>query len=501
MRQGAGRLVSGLRGPTPYGEAGSHAGRGKASGMLKRGSAARRAVLGASVVILTAVAWWSSSAYRAGATVTGETRTLTMYNIHTKDTITVTYKRDGKYDETALARLNTFMRDWRADKEIKMDPELIDHIWILHKELGSQVPVHLICGYRTASTNENLRRHGGGQAKRSQHILGKAADITFPDVPVKVLRNSALVWEWGGVGYYPTSGVPFVHVDTGRVRMWPRIPRLELAALFPSGHSKYIPADNKPITRADYKLALAQGLVKQTQIAQAVRIKPAPEPEDVADADDDVDSTPAASPASASAAPVVAENEAPAVPEPEIAKPILASYTPSTPAEHEIAADVRSQGAPPPPQRLFAYASAGGMPSFLSFRPKPEPAPAPKPAYRDAEVVGAPEADDDHPDELSYVPFDIGGLMTDRSVAYSRTVAPLTAPDQAALDYLFEDMDQPTALSLRKSSGYRGLAAAQQFSGQAVRNLYAEMKAAPSARTQHAEMEPNKPALTQVAQR
>ena len=34
-------------------------------------------------------------------------------------------------------------------------------------------------------TNESLRRKGGGQAKRSQHILGKAADISFPDVPVK----------------------------------------------------------------------------------------------------------------------------------------------------------------------------------------------------------------------------------------------------------------------------------------------------------------------------
>ena len=34
----------------------------------------------------------------------------------------------------------------------------------------------------------------------------------------------------------------------------------------------------------------------------------------------------------------------------------------------------------------------------------------------DAEVVGAPEVDDDHPEELSYVPFEIAGLMTDASV-------------------------------------------------------------------------------------
>jgi uncharacterized protein YcbK (DUF882 family) len=188
--------------------------------MRIRGSVARRAMLGAGLVCLSTLVWWMGTAHRAAAS--GEDRTLTMYNIHTKDTLTVTYMRDGKYDPEALKQLNYFMRDWRKDKEIAIDPVLIDHIWTLHKELGSNVPVHLICGYRTAETNANLRRHGGGQARYSQHILGKAADITFPDVPLTTLRNSALVWEWGGVGYYPTSGVPFVHVDTGRVRMWPR---------------------------------------------------------------------------------------------------------------------------------------------------------------------------------------------------------------------------------------------------------------------------------------
>jgi hypothetical protein len=383
------------------------------------------------------------------------------------------------------------MRDWRANKETKMDPVLIDHIWTLHKELGSAVPVHLICGYRTAETNANLRKRGGGQAKKSQHILGKAADITFPDVPVKVLRNSALVQEWGGVGYYPTSGIPFVHVDTGNIRMWPRIPRLELAALFPEGHSKYTPKDGKPITMADYKLAQAQGLVKQTQIAQAVRIKPAPEADDeVADADDAIESGSDSGTGGANA--VVAQNEPQAVPEPaatpaaELPKPILAAYTPDSPVEHEISADAHEQGTPPPPQRLFAYASAGGMPSLPSFHATP----APLPVYRDAEVVSAPEVDDDHAEEESYVPFEIAGLMTDASIAYSRTVAPMTHPDQGAIDYLFEDMDRPTSLTLRKSSGYAGLAAAQRFQGQAVRSLYAGIE--PAAK-QHAEIAPAAP--------
>src|SRR5262245_37700999 len=178
--------------------------------MSVRGTFARRAMFGAALAVTLAGTWfWPSTVQHASAS--GETRTLSMFNIHTKETITVTYKKDGRYDQDALKRLNEFMRDWRKNESRVMDPELIDHIWILHQQLGSKVPVHLICGYRSSATNESLRRKGGGQAKFSQHIQGKAADITFPDVPVKALRNSALVQEWGGVGYYPTSGVPFVH--------------------------------------------------------------------------------------------------------------------------------------------------------------------------------------------------------------------------------------------------------------------------------------------------
>ena len=99
----------------------------------------------------------------------GETRTLSMYNIHTKENITVTFKRDGKYDDAALKQLNHFMRDWRADKETNMDPALIDLIWTLHKQLGSNEPVNLICGLRTARDQRKLRKKGGGQAKQPAH--------------------------------------------------------------------------------------------------------------------------------------------------------------------------------------------------------------------------------------------------------------------------------------------------------------------------------------------
>jgi uncharacterized protein YcbK (DUF882 family) len=404
--------------------------------MRIRGSVARRAVLGASFGLIAATAWCWGTVDRANAL--GETRTLSLYEIHTKENLTVTYKRNGKYDQEALKQLNHFMRDWRADEETKMDPALIDLIWTLHKQLGSQQPIHLISGFRSAKTNASLRKKGGGQAKKSQHIQGRAADIHFPDVPVKALRNSALVQEVGGVGYYPTSGIPFVHVDTGNVRMWPRIPRLELAALFPDGNTKYLPTDGKPITVADYKLARAKGLTSKTMVASYAPAK------------------------------AKAETETP--------RPVLAAYTPPV-----IAEDPSEPGTPP--SKLFTYASVGGMglPGLGPKAPKvAAPAPVDTPAYQDAEVVSAPEADDDHPEALSYMPFDVAGLMIDNSVAYSRTVAPLTHPEQESLDHLFEDMDRPTAFTFRPRPGYVSLAAAQRFSGEAVRSLYAEYELATS---------------------
>ena len=202
-----------------------------------------------------------------------EDRTISMYNIHTEETITVTFKRDGQYIPEALQQLNHFMRDWRQNLEIKIDAALIDLMWELHEELGSKEPIHLICGYRSPKTNEMLRRTSGGQAKNSLHLVGKAADLVFPDVPLKQVRYAALAKERGGVGYYPTSGLPFVHVDTGNVRHWPSIGRVELAAIFPKGHSQHVPDDGRPLSPSDYRMALAKYQSNGTEMPWVVTHK------------------------------------------------------------------------------------------------------------------------------------------------------------------------------------------------------------------------------------
>lgn len=205
-------------------------------------------------------------------------RTISFFHIHTQETLTVTYKRDGKFIPEAMKKIDWLMRDWRKNETIRMDPNTVDLIWEMHEELGSKEPVNVICGYRSRGTNEMLRRTVGGQASQSQHITGKAIDITFPDVPLKRMRYSALIRERGGVGYYPTSGIPFVHVDTSRVRAWPRLPRYELALLFPNGHTQHQPATGGPITTDDARVARAKYRDLAVQIADFQDLRRAPRP-------------------------------------------------------------------------------------------------------------------------------------------------------------------------------------------------------------------------------
>jgi hypothetical protein len=93
-------------------------------------------------------------------------------------------------------------------------------------------------------------------ARFSQHMLGRAMDFYIPGVPLEDLRAMGLRLARGGVGFYPTSGSPFVHMDTGSVRMWPRMTHEQLVRVFPDGKTVQIPTDGRPLQ--GYALALAE---------------------------------------------------------------------------------------------------------------------------------------------------------------------------------------------------------------------------------------------------
>ncbi|MDX2288457.1 MAG: DUF882 domain-containing protein [Hyphomicrobiaceae bacterium] len=433
-------------------------------------------------------------------------RRIALFNIHNKETIDIVYKRGGKLLPEAIARLDWFLRDWRRNEQTKMDPALYDIIWELRTELGTREPTHVISGYRSPGTNEKLRKTVGGQAKNSQHTRGKAMDVHFPDVPVKRLRYSALVRERGGVGYYPTSAIPFVHVDTGRVRHWPKMPRLELALLFPTGKSQHIPADGRPLSIRDVETARAEHADLAQQVAAFHQFRRAPQPPRpvlVAERAWNTAVIASAEPPPRAAVP-------PPVPNPAGAAPVrLASLGPITPPSPRLAerpsrlrtgpsSEERSRltdlftlatlfpaGAhepvAPPSESGVAGAPGEASPPGMTGHAGPSlPAVAvaredsavdPRPADREGwgnGFVAAPEYDDEHPDELFYRPFPLAPLLTASASPDDPALARLWEPDVAAtLELLDDDL---VALPMRFSPTGKAAARlwAQQFSGKAV---------------------------------
>ncbi len=454
----------------------------------------------AAMTVCTAIAAVGGSAVVANR---GSDRSISLYNIHTKETLSVVFKRDGRYVPAAMERINWLLRDWRKNEPTTMDPALIDLLSEIHSELGSKEPIHIISGFRSRDTNGMLKKTRGGQADNSQHIQGKAADVHFPDVPVQRLRYSALIRERGGVGYYPTSALPFVHVDTARVRAWPRLPRNELALLFPSGRTQHMPADGGPLTSEDARSARVRlasaggemaafldlrrngGARTQTVVAEA---RPAAQ----SAWQSDMVRAPSPNPGPKLAEPPRVVASGPVMPAPPASKDrgrmhelaTLASLSP----EPQLVAPPRPAMRP---MRETAVASLAGPTISDLIGATSRPATGEQVAAIDragrggAERDGAPtgrfgwgetghelhwvpaaEFDEEHPDELSYRPFAIAPLFTD--TADEPLLATLVAHDVART---LEMIDQPVSrlpLHFRPSAQVAALMWSQRFTGSAV---------------------------------
>src|ERR1700748_711057 len=189
------------------------------------------------------------------ASALNETRTLSFHHTHSNEDLTVTFKREGRYDEDALKQLNHFLRDWRSQDQTTMDRHLFDILWEVYRDVDGKKPIQIISSYRSLATNAMLRRRSSGVARFSQHMLGHAMDFFIPDVPLEQIRYAGLRLQRGGVGFYPTSGSPFVHLDTGSNRHWPRMSHDQLAKVFPDGRTVHVPTDGVPLK--GYELARA----------------------------------------------------------------------------------------------------------------------------------------------------------------------------------------------------------------------------------------------------
>jgi uncharacterized protein YcbK (DUF882 family) len=431
----------------------------------------------------------------------GTTRTISLYHIHTKETLTVTYKKAGRYLPDALKKINWLMRDWRENDVIDIDPKTIDLLWEMHTELGSKEPIHIICGHRSDTTNKMLRRTRGGQAKRSYHLTGKAIDAAFPDIPVKQLRYSALIRERGGVGYYPTSGIPFVHVDSGPVRAWPRLPRYELALLFPNGRTQHKPASGGPLTPKDVLVARAHHKELAAQVAAYFDThNHRKAPVQVAWAAAPALEAPAPRPAHRSESGVQVASLAPNIPAPtpepapQFAQATLApSATERGRLDELVSLASLTADAPtyrPAPvdrsklEALIATSLAGNRATEQArAAPAAERVAALEPqapasiedVLSKTQAAGwntgwapAPEFDDDHPEELTYRPFPIAPFLTQSASADDRDLVRLVHPDVVRTLDLLDDRQTVLPLRLRPGRQITEMMWTRELKGDAV---------------------------------
>ncbi len=149
---------------------------------------------------------------------TDRPRILQLKNMHTGEFIKAEFFDGTDYVKEELLRLNHLFRDHRINRSMEIDPGLFDYIYRLQGLLGSNKPIQLMSGYRSLTTNNNLRERSSGVAKNSYHTKGQAMDFNIPGVELRHIRSAALKMRAGGVGYYPRSN--FVHIDTGPVRSW-----------------------------------------------------------------------------------------------------------------------------------------------------------------------------------------------------------------------------------------------------------------------------------------
>ncbi len=139
-----------------------------------------------------------------------------------------------------------------------MDVGVIDFLADVLDAVG-ETKATILSAYRTPATNAMLAQTMFGVAENSQHMYGRALDISVGSRLAEAMA-AARAMRRGGVGWYPHSG--FIHIDTGPVRNWTLdAGGLENLLLFDGGAM--------PFDGARRPLSVAQRLSLRRELARA----------------------------------------------------------------------------------------------------------------------------------------------------------------------------------------------------------------------------------------
>ena len=152
-------------------------------------------------------------------------RTLSVTRPQSGERATVLYWKDGEMIDSAYQQLCHLLRDVNGRETAPIDPKLFELLWgtqAFIARYGLMQPLEILSGYRTPASNARLQEAGIPAARKSLHMVGKAADIRISSLSEEVLGGLIRSLRQGGVGYYYRSGPRggWIHADTGLNRTW-----------------------------------------------------------------------------------------------------------------------------------------------------------------------------------------------------------------------------------------------------------------------------------------
>jgi uncharacterized protein YcbK (DUF882 family) len=152
---------------------------------------------------------------RAGAQVLAGRR-LRLKNVNTGETFDGPYRDASGPIPEAIADLAVLLRDHHVNKIGPVAVATLDFLADVMDAVG-QTTASILSAYRTPETNARLVALHLGAAENSQHMLGRALDISL-DTRLGEAETVARRMGRGGVGWYPQS--QFIHLDSGPPRSW-----------------------------------------------------------------------------------------------------------------------------------------------------------------------------------------------------------------------------------------------------------------------------------------
>ncbi len=162
------------------------------------------------------LAFFSTGMIRSALAAPLRERSLSLFNIHTGESLNTVYHTAGSYDEEALKGIYRLLRCHYTDEMVPISTDVLDLLCDIKNALDWKGQIAIISGYRSPRYNELLIAARKKVSRDSLHLQGRAIDFSLEGVSTRTLSGIARSFVAGGVGRYPG----FVHIDDGRVRYW-----------------------------------------------------------------------------------------------------------------------------------------------------------------------------------------------------------------------------------------------------------------------------------------